>query len=48
VRGGKRAPGYGLGLSVARELARAHAGDVELIHSDGSWTEIRVRLPQIS
>jgi signal transduction histidine kinase len=46
VRGGERVPGHGLGLSVARELARAHGGDVELVRSDDSWTEMRVRLPQ--
>jgi signal transduction histidine kinase len=46
VRGGARVPGHGLGLSIARELARAHGGDVELVCSDGSWTEMRVRLPQ--
>ena len=40
-------PGHGLGLSIARELARAHGGDVELVRSDGSWTEMRVRLPQV-
>jgi signal transduction histidine kinase len=45
VRGGARVPGHGLGLSIARELARAHGGDVELVRSDGSWTEMRVRLP---
>jgi UDP-N-acetylglucosamine 2-epimerase len=31
-------------LSIARELARAHGGDVELVRSDDSWTEMRVRL----
>jgi signal transduction histidine kinase len=46
VRGGERVPGHGLGLSIARELARAHGGDVELVRSDDSWTEIRVRLPR--
>ena len=46
VCGAARVPGHGLGLSVARELARAHGGDVELVRSDGSWTEMRVRLPQ--
>jgi signal transduction histidine kinase len=45
-RGVARVPGHGLGLSIARELARAHGGDVELVRSDGSWTEMRVRLPQ--
>ncbi len=37
-------PGHGLGLSLARELARAHHGDVELIRSDPEWTILRVRL----
>jgi len=47
-RSGARVPGHGLGLSIARELARAHGGDVELVRSDRSWTEIRVRLPQFA
>jgi signal transduction histidine kinase len=46
ARGRTRVPGHGLGLSIARELARAHGGDVEMVRSDGSWTEMRVRLPQ--
>jgi signal transduction histidine kinase len=46
VRGGELVAGHGLGLSTARELARAHGGDVELVRSDGTWTEMRVRLPQ--
>ena len=46
VCGGERVPGHGLGLSIARELARAHGGDVELVRSDDSWTEMRVRLPR--
>jgi signal transduction histidine kinase len=47
VRGDERVPGHGLGLSIARELARAHGGDVELVRSDGHWTEMRLRLPQV-
>src|SRR4029450_7229401 len=39
VCGGERVPGHGLGLSTARELARAHGGDVELVHSDGNWSD---------
>ncbi len=46
VRGQARVPGQGLGLSIARELARAHGGDVELVRSEPGWTEMRVRLPQ--
>jgi signal transduction histidine kinase len=46
VCGGERVPGHGLGLSTARELARAHGGDVELVRSDDSWTEMRLRLPR--
>ena len=48
IRGDERVPGHGLGLSIARELARAHGGDVELVSSDFSWTEMRVRLPQVA
>ena len=48
VHGGARTPGHGLGLSIARELARAHGGDVELVRSDKSWTEMRVRLPLVA
>ena len=46
VRGGERVAGHGLGLSTARELARAHGGEVELVRSDETWTEMRVRIPQ--
>lgn len=38
-------PGHGLGLSIAREIARAHGGDVLLIHSDAKWTEFQLVLP---
>lgn len=48
VRGGARKPGHGLGLSIARELPRAHDGDIELVRSDRSWTEMRVRLPRVA
>jgi signal transduction histidine kinase len=48
VRADERVPGHGLGLSIARELARAHEGDVELVRSDDSWTEMRVRLSQVA
>lgn len=45
VRGDERVGGSGLGLSTARELARAHGGDIVLVRSDSGWTEMNVRLP---
>ncbi len=36
-------PGHGLGLNLARELARLHGGDLRLIRSDQTWTEFEVR-----
>jgi len=39
-------PGQGLGLGLARELARAHGGDVVLTQSVAGWTEFCVTLPK--
>ena len=36
---GDDVPGHGLGLNLARELARLHGGDLRLVRSDGKWTE---------
>ncbi len=36
--------GYGLGLSIARELAAAQGGDVRLVRSDADTTEFELRL----
>jgi signal transduction histidine kinase len=41
----KEKGGHGLGLSIAREIARAHRGDVSLLRSDTEWTEFCVVLP---
>ncbi len=38
--------GQGLGLSLARELARAHGGDVVLVRSGDGWTEFAITLPK--
>lgn len=37
--------GHGLGLSLSRELARAHGGELELVKSDSQWTIFRFKLP---
>jgi signal transduction histidine kinase len=41
----ERTPGTGLGLSLAREFARAHGGDLELVVSANDWTEFLLHLP---
>ncbi len=43
VPAGGHRPGRGLGLTIARSLARAHGGDV-VAHSDGPGTGARFRL----
>jgi signal transduction histidine kinase len=35
--------GHGLGLNLARELARLHLGVVKLVRSEDDWTEFEVR-----
>ncbi len=40
---GENVPGYGLGLNLARELARIHQGDLRLLKSEDDWTEFEVR-----
>jgi signal transduction histidine kinase len=39
---GENVPGYGLGLNLARELARLHQGALRLLGSDADWTEFEV------
>ena len=43
----ERIAGTGLGLSLARELARALGGDLELAESGADWTEFLLRLPMV-
>lgn len=37
--------GFGLGLNIAREIARSHDGEVELLEGGADWTEFILRLP---
>jgi len=43
--GSARPGGSGLGLAIARELVRAHGGDVTLVKSDAEGTCFRVEIP---
>ncbi len=43
VGGGVR--GHGLGLNIARELLRAHGGDLQLVPSEQGWIDFEFRLP---
>ena len=37
--------GHGLGLNLARELARLHGGNIRLACSENDWTEFEVSFP---
>jgi signal transduction histidine kinase len=43
--GSARPGGTGLGLAIARELVRAHGGDLLLLRSTGTGTTFRITLP---
>ena len=43
--GSARPGGSGLGLAIAREIMRAHGGDVTLVHTGGDGTVFRLVLP---
>jgi signal transduction histidine kinase len=40
----RKVDGVGLGLSLAREIIRAHDGGLELLESRPGWTCFRLRL----
>jgi signal transduction histidine kinase len=42
------ASGHGIGLNLARELARLHGGDLRLVRSENDWTEFEVRFPAVN
>ncbi|MGH6906206.1 MAG: ATP-binding protein [Geminicoccaceae bacterium] len=43
--GSARPGGTGLGLPIAREIMRAHGGDIELVHTGDDGTAFRLILP---
>lgn len=42
---GENVRGHGLGLSIARELARAHGGELRVSEASDGWIEFEFRLP---
>ena len=45
---GENVRGHGLGLSIARELARAHGGELLVSHASDGWIEFEFRLPALA
>lgn len=46
--GSARAGGTGLGLVIARDVARAHGGDLRLVESNDGGTCFRIELPAVN
>jgi signal transduction histidine kinase len=44
-RDGEVLPGFGLGLPIAKEIARAHGGTIEVDSTPGEGTTFSVWLP---
>lgn len=44
---GENIPGHGLGLNLARELARLHEGELKLLRSEDDWTEFQVTFVRV-
>ncbi|HSA81254.1 MAG TPA: sensor histidine kinase, partial [Geminicoccaceae bacterium] len=44
--GSTRPGGIGLGLPIAREIMRAHGGDIELAQTGADGTVFRLTLPR--
>ena len=42
------ASGHGIGLNLARELARLHGGELRLVRSQDDWTEFEVRFSAVN
>jgi signal transduction histidine kinase len=42
------ASGHGIGLNLARELARLHRGELRLVRSENDWTEFEVRFSAVN
>mgnify|MGYP002713086707 CR=1 FL=1 len=45
-KGSARSGGTGLGLAIARELIRAHGGDIEMLETGATGTTFRLCLPK--
>lgn len=44
---GENVPGHGLGLNLARELARVNGGELRLMRSDSDWTEFEASFKRV-